>query len=219
MISNIINTLILVLVTAAFASQSVAQSRGGGLGVNEAVVSVKELPKKNVQDELVFLNVKHIRQKPGCCVPTSCAMILRYLGESANPGSLKKLAENHKPADQRNKEFTYWKDMLFALKKKGHNWNVERFEKTDAGFEKGLDKIKECLRNELPVMIEVHLDAGHSFVVMGFDDEQQQVFIRDPWIASNQARILSYQKLKDCWHNHKYSKSRSVLIPVKPPST
>lgn len=180
--------------------------------VELGVVLQKELPSSTVSEELVVLNVPHIRQKEFYCVPTSAAMILKYFDKPTSPGALKKLAEGHKAKTERNKEFTYWKDLQVALKEKGHQWRIGNYPKTDKGFEQGLEEIKASLRKELPVMIDVHISNGHTFVVIGFDDQKQLVYIRDPVISKNKIRIFTYQQLRKYWHNHRFSKSRSVLF-------
>lgn len=201
-----------IVFAALFSGSLFAQNRSG-ITTNDGLISIKELPKKTISDDIVLLKVPHIRQKPGNCVPTSCAMILRYIGESVSPVGLKKLAENHKPKEKRNTEFTYWKDMLYALSQKGKDWKIERFEMNDEGFESGFEQIKASLRNDLPVVVEIHQGAGHSLVVMGFDENKEQVYLRDPFIEPKKARAFTYAEFKAVWHNHKYSKSRSVMIP------
>ncbi|MGB3179076.1 MAG: C39 family peptidase, partial [Albidovulum sp.] len=158
------------------------------------------------------LDIPHIRQSTYLCVPTSAAMVLSYFGDKADPKQLKSLAEAYKPKNQRNRDFTYWRDMNHALKKLGYRWKIQDFPKTDTGFASGLNKIKRHLRRGMPVLIDVHQDAGHTFVVMGFDDARQVVFVRDPNLPRNRSRILSYAALRDSWHNHRFGPHRSAFF-------
>ena len=206
----------LLLFVYAVSAPSLAESQQpAGMDVELGLVPAKQLPKPQLSDDLVILNVPHIKQKPGNCVPTSCAMILRFFDEYLPPGKLKSLAENHKPAANRNQTFTYWKDLSHALKSQNKNWHIESFPKTKKGFDDGLERIKKSLRDEVPVMTEVHLGEGHTFVVMGFDDARKLLYIRDPWISRNKIRVLSYDAMQKYWHNHKYSSSRSAFIPTR----
>jgi hypothetical protein len=176
------------------------------------VVRHSNLPAPVVSDAVVRLDVPHIRQQPNLCVPTSSAMILKYFGETHDPVKLKGLAEEHKPASKRNATFTYWADMQRALQSLGKRWYVRRYPKTEAGLEIGLVDIKKSLRDGNPVMIDVHLGQGHTFVIMGYNERDELVYIRDPDLSASQSRVLSYRELLESWHNHKFGDSRSAFF-------
>ena len=175
------------------------------------VVAHRHIPMPVVSDAVARLDVPHIRQLPGLCVPTSSAMILKYFGEAHDPVRLKTLAEEHKPAAQRNTAFTYWVDMRHALRRIGKEWTIREYMKTDAGFDQGLADIKRSLRANHPVMIDVHLGVGHTFVVMGYNDREKIAYVRDPNLASSESRALPYDELLRSWHNHKFASSRSAF--------
>jgi len=44
-------------------------------------------------------------------------------------------------------------------------------------------------------MIEVHLDKGHAFVVMGFKDQEQVFYLREPNLSHTKSQILGYAVL------------------------
>lgn len=44
-------------------------------------------------------------------------------------------------------------------------------------------------------MIEVHLDSGHAFVVMGFKDQEQVIYRREPNLSRPKSQILGYAVL------------------------
>mgnify|MGYP002083458440 FL=1 len=139
-------------------------------------------------------------------------MVLRYFGESYDPVVLKRYAEEHKPKAKRNRDFTYWSDMQTGLKKIQKYWRIQNYSKDVSGFEQGLGHIKHSLRAGKPVLIEVHLGPGHTFVVMGYNDDQEVVYVRDPGISASRSRMLSYGELLESWHNHKFHNSRSALF-------
>ena len=204
-----------IMIFVGFLVLGVCGDIRGQLQFSDGVVPKKNLPKPTMTDELVFLNVPHIRQKPGNCVPTSCAMVMRYFKRSASPGDLKRLAENHKPKQERNTEFTYWKDMQIALKSKNEQWEIRRFDKTREGYDQGMSDIKSHLLSGQPVLIDVHLGSGHTFVIIGFDQLKRLVFIRDPALPSNKARVLTYSQMQQHWHNHRFGNSRSAFFSKK----
>jgi Peptidase_C39 like family len=181
------------------------------MGQNTGVVPHGRIPAAVVSDAVVRLDVPHIRQQPDLCVPTSSAMILRYFGETHDPARLKALAEEHKPLSRRNKTFTYWVDMRHALAQLGKNWRIGDYAKTDAGFEDGLADIRRSLRANNPVMIDVHLGPGHTFVVMGYNHPEKVFYVRDPNLPESYSRVLPYNILQASWHNHQFANSRSAF--------
>lgn len=183
------------------------------IGWKQGIVRAKKLPEAGIAPDRVYLDVPHRSQgRDPLCVPTSTSMILAYFGEDHDKRTLKALAENHKPASQRNTEFTYFRDMQHGLRQIGRNWTIRTYKGTDAGFRDGLRDIRAALRQGYPVMIDVHMDAGHTFVVAGYDDARQVVFIRDPLLRASQARILSYQDLRENWHNHRFGPGRVAMF-------
>ncbi len=169
-----------------------------------------------VSSTLVVLDVPHVRQKPDYCVPSSTSMVLAYYGRTHSQTDLKMRAEHHKPKSQQNWTFTYWADMQKGLRSLGYNWSIRFYPKTNAGFSKGLADIKRSLKKGRPVMIEVHQGPGHTFVVMGFDNANQVIIVRDPNLPSSRVRQLSYADLRTNWHNHKFGQHRSAFFS-KPP--
>ena len=182
------------------------------IGWREGTVSHRKLPPPAITKTYVRLDVPHIRQKDFMCVPTSAAMVIGYFGERIDPASLKKLAESHKPRDKRNSTFTYWRDLDYALKRYGYRWKIKDYPKTDRGFSTGLNDIKKHLSKGRPVLIDVHQDEGHTFVVMGFNDETQVVYVRDPNLPKQRSRVFSYAALKQSWHNHRFAENRSAFF-------
>lgn len=188
---------------------TVAQSE---LGSTQGAISARNLPSPIISKSTVQLDVPHIRQKPDYCVPSSTAMVLKYYGQNHSQSDLKARAENYKPASRQNWTFTYWDDMNHALRQMGYRWSIKNYPKTNQGFSRGLRDIKASLRQGRPVLIEVHQGPGHTFVIMGFDDTKQQVYIRDPNLPSSRARQLSYATLRDNWHNHRFGQNRSAFF-------
>ena len=177
------------------------------------VVRASKLPPPGITATSVYLDVPHRSQgRDPLCVPTSASMILAYFGETIDKRQLKSLAESHKPESQRNTEFTYFKDMQHGLSRLGKRWRIRTYSGTDAGFRKGLRDIRNALRKGRPVMIDVHMEDGHTFVIAGYDDLRQQVFIRDPLLGRAQARVLSYEDLRANWHNHRFGPGRVAMF-------
>ena len=102
--------------------------------------------------------------------------------------------------------------MQKGLRQIGRNWRIRNYARTDAGFTKGFGDIRKSLRQGRPVMIDVHLDVGHTFVIIGFDDAQELVYIRDPLLRSSQVRRLTYEDLRQNWHNHRFGPGRVAMF-------
>lgn len=184
------------------------------VGWTQGVTSLSKLPAPGITDTSVMLNVPHRSQgRDPLCVPTSASMILAHMGADHDKWELKALAEGHKPMANRNSDFTYYKDMQKGLRTLGYNWRIRNYKGTAAGFRQGMRDIKTSLRKGRPVMIDVHLREGHTFVVAGYDDEKQLIYIRDPLLRSSQMRVLSYRTLLEDWHNHRFGPDRVAFFP------
>jgi hypothetical protein len=179
---------------------------------SDGLAYTSRLPSPTISEQMVLLDVPHIRQKAWLCVPTSAAMILKYFGDYHDPQELKSLSENHKRASKRNANFTFWVDMRHALRSIGKKWKIQDYPKTSAGFRRGFSDIKRSLRVGNPVMVDVHLGQGHTFVVIGYNENEQVVYVRDPDIPSVRSRAIPYENFKANWHNHRFANSRSAFF-------
>ncbi|WP_412551969.1 C39 family peptidase [Shimia sp. MIT910701] len=186
------------------------------LGARTGEILKRKLPPPTISQSLVLLDVPHVRQKPDYCVPSSASMILGYYGRPTSQTEIKNRAESHKPKDKQNWTFTYFVDLQKGLRTLGHRWDIRSFPKTNAGFNKGLAEIQRSLKKGRPVMIDVHQGPGHTFVLIGFDDAKQVVFIRDPNMPSSRARQLTYDQMRSNWHNHRFGPHRTAVFS-KPP--
>lgn len=197
------------------AVETASAQQNQGITFEDGVVAVKDLPKPTISDDLVLLNVPHIKQRPWHCVPTSAAMVIRYFGGNVGPDQLKKLAEAEKPIEERNVKFTLWNDLLPVMKTNSLDWKIKGYPKTIEGYENGLADLKASLRKDLPVLMDVHMGNGHTFVVIGFDDHQEKIYIRDPSLPGNQARVLTYDQIQRHWHNHRFGNNRSLFFTAR----
>src|SRR5215213_5665658 len=98
---------LVAMACALFATQALAE-----IQVSTGVIKNESIPAPTRSHGLVVLNVPHMSQKPWHCGPTSAAMILAYFGRPHDPDDLKRRAEDYKPEAKRNKQFTYWNDIL-----------------------------------------------------------------------------------------------------------
>ncbi len=181
------------------------------------VVPIGAIPAPLVSEAVVRLDVPHSQQGLNLCVPTSSAMILRYFGKTYDPSVLKARAETHKPPANRNRDFTLWRDMKVALLTINAYWEIRNYPRTDAGLAEGLADIKTAPRSGNPVMIDVHLAQGHTFVIMGYNDHINAVYVRDPDLPASHVRILPYTELASSWHNHRFGPNRSAFFPNAEP--
>ncbi len=162
---------------------------------------------------MVFLDVPQVSQgKQPWCVPASVAMALAYYGQDVSPARLKQLAEAHKHPSKRNTYVTSWLDMQEGLRKIGARWTIEHYPNTRAGFFEGLRDIKRSLGRGRPVLIDVDLLTGHTFVIVGYDDDEQVLYFRDPLLKDGRQRILSYGMLYENWNNRAMARTRSAFF-------
>ncbi len=200
--------LLLVLCLSALGVEAHAK-----IGLRAGLTQPEDMPAPVKRRDKVFLDVPQIWQgKEPWCVPASVAMALAYYGADHSPAKLKALAEGHKHVSQRNIWVTSWLDMQKGLRKIGANWKIRHYPNTRAGFSEGLRDIQRSLRRGRPVLIDVDLLTGHTFVVVGFNDAEQLLYFRDPLLKDGRMRKLSYWTLHDNWHNRAMARTRSAFF-------
>jgi hypothetical protein len=102
--------------------------------------------------------------------------------------------------------------MQDGLKRIGESWKIRHFPNTEAGFAEGLRQIKRSLRRGRPVLIDVDLLTGHTFVVVGYNEKDQLLYIRDPLLKDGRMRVLSYWTVRKNWHNRALARTRSAFF-------
>ena len=201
-------TLALALCLALGGTAATAQ-----IPLRAGLTQPEDMPRPVNRSDRVFLDVPQISQgKQPWCVPASVAMALAWYGKDYSPAYLKALAEAHKHISQRNVWVTSWLDMQTGLERIGARWKIKHYDNTPAGFKKGLRDIKRALRRERPVLIDVDLLTGHTFVIVGFDDRKQVLYFRDPLLKDGRQRILPYALLQKNWHNRALARTRSAFF-------
>lgn len=181
--------------------------------LRQGLTAVADIPAPIKRHDRVFLEVPQVSQgKEPWCVPASVSMALAYFGQDVPPARLKQLAEGHKHISQRNVWVTSWLDMEDGLRRIGARWTIKHYPNTEDGFHKGLRDIKRSLRRGRPVLIDVDLLTGHTFVIAGYDDAARVVYIRDPLLKDGRIRTLSYWTLYQNWHNRRLARTRSAFF-------
>lgn len=183
------------------------------IDLRQGLTQPEDMPKPVKRTDRVFLDVPQVSQgRQPWCVPASVAMALAYYGQDVSPARLKQLAESNKPESQRNVWVTSWLDMQAGLRRIGARWKIKHYRNTTQGFSEGLRDIKRSLRRGRPVLIDVDLLTGHTFVIVGFDEKKRVFYFRDPLLKDGRQRILSYRTLYDNWHNRAMARTRSAFF-------
>lgn len=200
-----------VLLLTCFLSWGLSAS--ARIDLYQGLVDPATLPEPQRGREMVRLDVPQVSQyMQPWCVPASVAMVLAYYGRDYSPKYLKQLSDAHKHISQRNPEVTSWLDMETGLKRIGERWKMRHYRNTKAGFYDGLRDIRKSLRRGRPVLIDVDLLTGHTFVIVGFNDEEQVVYVRDPLLKDGRMRVLTYWTLYQNWHNRELARTRSAFF-------
>lgn len=161
-------------------------------------------PSAEVSPRRVFLDVPHIRQERELCVPTSAAMVLAYFGDPRSPRELKTLAAGraYEPeAPFTDYTMTWFKDMVSGMRRLGYEWEQDSFMNNSLGFANGLAKIKARLRRSEPALVDTSLWTGHTFVVVGYDDETSMLDVVDPNLSPPGRRLLGYDEFEKIWNS------------------
>jgi hypothetical protein len=162
------------------------------------------------------LRVIHQLQEENLCIPTVASMMLERQGKNYTPRHIKALTKSdfYDPSAPFN-DFTptVYKDLFAALQKIGVKWDGRLFENNKAGFEKGMQQIKDSIKMNYPVMISIGEPSGigHCVLVAGFNDINQMLSIVDPSIPNNGYRMISYDDFENKYWLGRSSKSRSRM--------
>lgn len=179
----------------------------------QGLVQFEEVPAPIRSRDRVILAVPQRSQlMEPWCVPASVSMVLAFYGHDYSPAEVKRIAEGHKHPAKRTEWVTSWLDVQEGLRRKGERWEIRHYKNTNRGFSEGFRDIKRSLRQGRPVLVDVDLLTGHTFVLAGFDDDKQIVYIRDPLLKDGRMRVLSYWTLRENWHNRALARTRSAFF-------
>ena len=185
------------------------------------IIKSGRLPKKQITENSVYLDVPYRKQERLLCVPTCASMTLSYFKDPHVPRELKVLSRKQKYIPQKpfkDYTITLYKDLRVAMEQIGYSWKYINYKNTDEGFVAGITAIKENLQNKNPVLVDVAFESSHTFLIIGYDEAKELVYIRDSNIAKPGLRILSYQQLKSIWNGKGYGlDARPTLFTSRKP--
>ena len=171
------------------------------------ILTSSQIPAVATSETSTFLALPHIRQEPELCVPTSAAMVLSYFGDPHPPRQLKVLSRGRiYDPDKPFKDFTitWWRDLISGMKQLGYSWSERGFRNDSRGFRAGIEAIKVSLRSGNPILVDVALFRSHTFVIVGYDDEQKLIYFNDPNIPKPGIRRLTFEQLESIWNGLSY---------------
>jgi len=184
------------------------------------VVKRRAVPEAINSKTRVFLELPHLRQETNLCVPTSAAMVLEYYGDPQAPRKLKVLSrgKTYDPdAPFDDYTITWWNDLLAGLETLGYRrWHAKGYANDEAGFRAGLQDVKASLTRGDPVLVDVALFGSHTMVVVGYDDDEQQVFFNDPNLSRSGVRVLTYNQLESIWNGLSYDRNTRPTLFTRP---
>jgi len=163
-----------------------------------------------ISNEYVKIQIKHQTQESMLCGPTSVSMMLSKIGFNYTPRQIK-LASLNKPYYGESAPFNYYTSITFDGLKKAlntlgiTNWRTAHYDSFD--FNKGLNDIKNSLRNGYPVMLCITVGGdrsgyGHAVVAVGFDEKNQRLIVDDPNTQAPGISYYTYSSLeKGIWSN------------------
>lgn len=158
-------TLFLVIIVSLFlTSCSGIVEPGLQLDLEEGINEVEEI-------DYVYLDVPYEKYAgTNWCLPASGAMIFKYYGlEVTQTEIASKVIENGKSSISKFIDFT-----------KNLGFNAEYTDRT-------IKEIKDLLKQDIPVIAiqcySLTISDTHARVIIGYDDENQEVVINDPVIG------------------------------------
>jgi len=164
----------------------------------------KFTPPANIHDKGGYIELNHQLQERNLCVPTSASIVLQYFGQPATPRELKVLSRGKKyDPSKRFNDFTLtmFNDLIAGISTLGITWQQVNWANNKAGAKLGLAEIRQEIDKSNPVLIDTSLYGGHTFIVNGYDENEQNLIITDPNIPSPGVRVISYKDIEKIWNS------------------
>ena len=187
---------IIILITVLFVSLILTSCNG---------IIAPELPIENDENiskveelDYVYLYVPYEKYAGyNWCLPASGAMSLKYFGLNISQSQI---------ASQviKNGSSSVFKFMTYA---------------NNLGFDteykcKTIEEIKDLLNKEIPLIAvqnySVNLSASHARVIIGYDDENQEIFTHDPTIGEDYT--MTYSEFLALNFNSNPDKCKVVIL-------
>ena len=192
---------IIILITVLFVSLILTSCNG---------IIAPELPIENDENiskveelDYVYLDVPYEKYAGyNWCLPASGAMALKYFGLNVSQSQI---------ASQviKNGSSSVFKFMTYA---------------NNLGFDteykcKTIEEIKDLLNKEIPLIAvqnySINLSASHARVIIGYDDENQEIFTHDPTIGEDYT--MTYSEFLALNFNSNPEKCKVVILNKEEP--
>ena len=155
----------------------------------------KRLPLKKEKRTSILLNLRHQHTAPGLCSVTCASIVLGYLGQEISPQSLHKMTDGN----------PFFRNIANSANRLGYPWSEKVFANDPNGFLEGLSFIRVMLLANCPVIVDLSNAFGtnesHVYVVCGFSNEKDCVFILDTHSIVPGIKQLSYVKFSSVWNS------------------
>jgi len=167
-------TLGLMIIVSLF----LTSCSGGGLVTPELQLGLEEEINKVEEIDYVYLDVPYEKYAgTNWCLPASGAMTFKYFGENISQSEIASNVITNGTSSV-FKFISYAKNLGFETK---YNYMT-------------LEDIKNLLEEDIPVIAvqnySLSLPYSHARVIIGFDDEKQEVITNDP--TAGKDYIISY---------------------------
>jgi len=162
-------------------------------------------PPGNVPGKSAFIALRHLRQEPYLCVPTSATMVLARDGVATSPREVKALADGrayHPGEVFHYRKYTFFEELIKGLSKLGCAWRLDCYALDARGFEAGLKQIKAALDRGEPPLVDTSLYGDHTMAVCGYDDAKGRIIFMDPNIPDPGLRTLTYSQFERIWNSN-----------------
>lgn len=131
------------------------------------------------------LDIKPFDQTRGYCGPASLKMVLRYFGDERTEEEVAEIA------GASHQDGAPGENLVAAAQALGYDAWLE----DDAKIE---DLVKYVVDDELPVIVDwFSTNEGHYSVVVGIDEEKQEIKLQDPEIGK--MRTIPLDEFENIW--------------------
>jgi len=145
---------------------------------------IKSVIKEQLKDE-EKLDIKPFDQSRGYCGPASLKMVMKYFGDERTEEEIAKIA------GATHQDGAPGENLVAAALALGYDAWLE----DDATIE---DLIRYVVEDELPVIVDwFSTNDGHYSVVVGIDEEKQEIKLQDPEIR--RLRTMPLDEFENVW--------------------
>jgi peptidase C39-like protein len=92
-------------------------------------------------------------------------------------------------------------DLISGLHTLGYSWEEVHYADNVNGLWQGIEQIENSLDRGIPVLIDTSTGIGHTFVVAGYSQSEQSLYVVDASLPAPGVRTVTFGELENIWNS------------------